>query len=216
MNEHLLYDWFGYNKTVFYYLNNITNNPLILNILKFFTDYIGNYTMFPVHFLILIFTAYRLSHIHKKDLAHEILYVNSILILLSSLMLAVTLGTLAKSNFSFPRPYCLEDINLNKTVSSIMYYSKSKCLKSFPSGHTLYATTFILSIWPMLNKPFRAIGVIIILITMTSRVILGAHFPADVLYGALMAMFVVLIARNLIKHVVIKPTLKKLKTALDL
>ncbi len=216
MNKHILYDWLGYNKAIFNFLNNITDNVFILHILKFFTDYIGNYTMFPAHFLILIFTAYKLSHIHKKDLAHEIIYVKSILILLTSLMLSVTLGSLAKINLSYMRPYCSPDININDAVSSIMYYAEAKCMKSLPSGHSLYASTFIFSIWPMLNKTFRLAGIATIVIVVFSRVILGAHFPADTFYGVLMALIVVFIARNLVKHVVIKPTLKKLKNILDI
>lgn len=216
MYKDLLYNWFGYNKTIFCYLNNITDNYIVLNILKFFTDYIGNFMMLPVHFIIIIALAYHMSQKHKKDLHTEILYLKSILTLLVAYMLFISLGTLAKENLSYARPYCSPDINLNELISSMMHYSKSKCFKSLPSGHSAYITTLVLSMWPTLNNFFKVSGIFTILLIITSRVILGAHFPADVVYGVLLGITVVLISRFLIKGIVIKPTLEKLKKALNI
>jgi undecaprenyl-diphosphatase len=55
---------------------------------------------------------------------------------------------------------------------------------SFPSGHTLHAVAFTLvalHYWPWLG----AILVPFTLLTAVSRVILGLHYPSDVLAGAL-------------------------------
>lgn len=64
---------------------------------------------------------------------------------------------------------------------------------SFPSGHatTAFATAFILAFWyPRLRGPFLGLAVLVGL----SRVVLGAHFPSDVLLGAVLGSGVALAA----------------------
>jgi len=54
---------------------------------------------------------------------------------------------------------------------------------SFPSGHTLHAVAFTIvaaSYYPMLTAPL----VLFTLLTAASRVVLGLHYPSDVLAGA--------------------------------
>lgn len=218
MYKNVLYDWFGYNKILFTSLNNITENTAILTTLQFITDYIGNYMMFPAHLCLVVLLIYTLTYTKKQTLEIDLLYIKSIITLLAALMLFLTVGELMKRYFSFVRPYCSPEIALNSTVQSIMsgHYNMHKCLRSLPSGHTQYISTFVLSMWPLLNKQLKILGASSIITVMFSRVILGAHFPADTLYGFVLAVSLVSISRLIIKNTVMKPTLKKLKDNLHI
>jgi len=208
----LLYDWAGHNLKIFDFFNNITENISVLRILKFITDYIGYYKMFPIHFVLLIFVMYVISHVKHRDIKTEVIYIRSIITLLFSIILAGTIGEIAKETLRVVRPYCSETIAINEKVASIMHYASAmdKCYKSFPSGHSLYVVTLILSIWPTLNTTFRYVGASTILLVLLSRVVLGAHFPADVLYGALIGATITLCTKFLVDKIILKSTLKRM------
>jgi undecaprenyl-diphosphatase len=68
---------------------------------------------------------------------------------------------------------------------------------SFPSGHTLHAVTVTLLILPVLPL----LGLILVPITvmiMLSRVILGLHYPTDVVVAALIGSLVAFYAGSLV------------------
>ncbi len=68
---------------------------------------------------------------------------------------------------------------------------------SFPSGHTLHAVTITLTVLPVLPM----LGFFLIPVTfmiMCSRVILGLHYPSDVLMGTAIGWLVSLVASALV------------------
>ena len=68
---------------------------------------------------------------------------------------------------------------------------------SFPSGHTLHAVTVTLLILPVLPL----LGSVLIPVTvmiMLSRIILGLHYPTDVVIAALIGPFVAFYAGSLV------------------
>ena len=218
MYKNVLYDWFGYNRILFDALNNATENAAVLKTLKFITDYIGHYMMFPIHICILMLIVYTITHTKNRNIEKELVYIKSIIVLLATLMLLMTVGQLTKIYFSFVRPYCSPDIVLNPAVKSVMNgdYHMDKCFRSLPSGHTMYVTTFVLSMWPALNKTLKRLGVATIVSVGLTRVTLGAHFPADIVYGFLLAASLSTITRLIVRNTVMKPTLRKLKDTLHI
>jgi len=90
-----------------------------------------------------------------------------------------------KNNLVRQRPYLKWNNIRNGTAPLDLY--------SFPSGHTLHAVAFTmvaLSYYPMLSPLLVCITLLIAL----SRVILGLHYPSDVLVGALIGAVVALIS----------------------
>lgn len=86
-----------------------------------------------------------------------------------------TLYRLLKRGTLRPRPY--------QALRSIAPGAAALDAFSFPSGHTLHAVAFTLvavAYYPMLVVPLALFTVL----TAASRVVLGLHYPSDVLAGA--------------------------------
>jgi undecaprenyl-diphosphatase len=89
--------------------------------------------------------------------------------------LNVAIYKIIKRRFARPRPY--------KTCPGIHACAPSLDEYSFPSGHTMHAAAFSLvlaSYYPQLGVPLWAFTLLMAL----SRVVLGLHYPSDVLIGA--------------------------------
>jgi undecaprenyl-diphosphatase len=88
-----------------------------------------------------------------------------------------------------PRPYqVLQDVWL--TGKPLDYFS-------FPSGHTLHAVTFTC----MTLAYFPSLAILVIPFSMMvamSRVVLGLHYPSDVLAGAVIGVALSVISMNII------------------
>lgn len=84
-----------------------------------------------------------------------------------------------KAKTNRPRP-CARHASIRATVPPLDQYS-------FPSGHTLHAvafTTVAVSHYPQLTWLLLPFTVLVAL----SRLVLGLHYPSDVLAGALLGM----------------------------
>lgn len=68
---------------------------------------------------------------------------------------------------------------------------------SFPSGHTLHAVTYGILL-SALYPPFTPLWMIFALLTAVARVILGLHYPSDVIMGAAIGLVHGLILANLL------------------
>jgi len=93
------------------------------------------------------------------------------------LALALTTAALAKAVFALPRPYVV----LGEAVYRAASAPDSRY--TLPSGHSVYVGVLAAALWPVLSWPGR-IGLLLFVAAVGwSRIVLGAHFPADVLAG---------------------------------
>ena len=86
-----------------------------------------------------------------------------------------------KKTINRPRPY---QIN-----SQIKNQGKAIDQFSFPSGHTLHAVIFsiiVISYYPILLLPLT----IFTLLVGFSRIILGLHYPSDVIFAVLLGFLI--------------------------
>lgn len=96
-------------------------------------------------------------------------------------MVCLLIYKLLKTSTERQRPYSFDD-SVYQNVAALDQFS-------FPSGHTLHAVNFTLVLlayypqWMMLVVPFT-------ILVALSRVVLGLHYPSDVLAGALLGLLV--------------------------
>lgn len=111
------------------------------------------------------------------------------LVLLGACVFNLALYKLIKGQTLRNRPCTTWDA-INPQTPPLDHYS-------FPSGHTLHAVTLTLIILPVLPL----LGLVLVPITlmiMCSRVILGLHYPSDVLMGTGIGYLVSLVAGGFI------------------
>ncbi len=105
----------------------------------------------------------------------------SSLILAVAMVTAMALTDLLKTAFNLPRPFQVSSLGISAR-------GEIPTNPGFPSGHTTNAFTVATVIWsryPAWRVPF----VVLAISTGVSMVILGLHFPSDVLGGVFLGIF---------------------------
>jgi len=105
----------------------------------------------------------------------------SSLILAVAMVTAMALTDVLKAAFNLPRPFQVPSLGIVARV-------EIPTNPGFPSGHTTNAFTVATMIWsryPAWRVPF----VLLAVATGVSMIILGLHFPSDVIGGAFLGIF---------------------------
>ena len=121
-----------------------------------------------------------------------------------SAIMGLTWNTMAKNIVLRRRPYFdHEGIKILRVVDpEADIYDISAQGYSFPSGHSTNVATVFSSLAINLRKRWvTVVAITIPLLTGFSRIVVGAHYPTDVLAGWLLGLISVLIVRYLQNHI---------------
>lgn len=195
--KELLYDWNGLNVSLFLFFNGIDNN--LLGQIMQIVSILGKYKMFVVYFpLVAALAWYDLGR--KQSLSDYPAYRRRWKVCLLTLMLAYALMLcwlpFLKDYFHYPRPFVV------LPEGSVRLFAEENANVSFPSGHAAFATLMVTGLWPVLSSTARGLAVLYLLGVMLSRMILGVHFPADLLGGFLLSAAGVTVARALVERLI--------------
>ena len=105
----------------------------------------------------------------------------SSLILAVAIVTAMELTDLLKAAFNLPRPFQIPSLGIAPR-------GELPTNPGFPSGHTTNAFTVATVIWSR-YAPWRIPFVVLAISTGVSMIILGLHFPSDVLGGVFLGIF---------------------------
>ena len=185
------YDWEGLNVWLFYVINNV-HSDFIDRVMLFGTaladrQYISIYVGMVAFIAVWSIHSAKLGTTIAGQRETRWLLVLSVLsigfLVDSALVIAL------KHVLALPRP------PLALPPGTVHIVGVGKLNHSFPSGHTVIATLIVGSLWPLLNRPGRAVAVVFVLWAALSRISLGMHFPVDVLGGFVLSLIVVIIVR---------------------
>jgi len=101
--------------------------------------------------------------------------------------IAIVIGDGLKYLLGRYRPIMLFEQNLY----GLHFFSTEWALNSTPSGHTLRAFSFLTAL-SMLYRRFTVVFISIAILIGVSRVVVTAHYPSDVVFGAFIGVFTAL------------------------
>lgn len=194
-NTQIWYDWHGANTQILYLLygNGVELARPYLYILEFIGDYKNvGYFAFLMALLCggqLLFRALSKNKIDGYFIRSQVAWILSFII--GYLAVAGVVGYL-KEFAHFPRPFLvLSDV---KMLYAVTIGDPSG---SFPSGHAAIAGFLTVIFWSRFKGIFSLVLLAMLVAMCWYRVAIGVHFPADVLYGALIGLLVTAIIRNM-------------------
>jgi membrane-associated phospholipid phosphatase len=184
MLKETLYDWFGLNQSLFLLINGVHNafvDPLMLT-----GTALADYRNMPVIFALLVGLVWWGQKRARPETVQNGLRL--LVLAVASYGVAVVLTAAGKYLFDFPRPLAVFS-------EHVVVLGQEKIVRSFPSGHAMFSMLVAALFWRNANLPGRVALALFVLWAGVSRVVVGAHFPADVLAGYAVGLASVPVAR---------------------
>ncbi len=169
--DSVVYDWFGSNRALFLFVNGIRApllDPLIAGL-----NLVGDPRMFPFYVATMLVVAWRRPASMPAS--------NVATFAVSYALVSALIVPVMKAAFDFPRP--AEALG----GRSVAVLGDPGIGPAFPSGHAAFAVLTACSLLPGAPRRARIVLVACAVLVCIARVSSGAHFPADVVAGALIA-----------------------------
>ena len=186
------YDWLGANAGLFHAIN--AHHAHWLDCIMLAFTWAGDHNRFPLYLSVLALATWRsFSQQPASSTARQwllILATFSIGYLLDGLLV---IGL--KTMFDFPRPPALF------APDGLVVVGAPEFNHSFPSGHASFAALVATVLWPVAKS--RSLRIALVAYVMgvgLSRCYLGFHFPADVVFGSLKSLFLIVALRLALVH----------------
>lgn len=176
--KELIYDFLGYNESIFYSINNAFSSPLMQHILKYVT-LIFDIEMFAIYYCIILGILLCRIYSLKQYTQYSFCYDFMVKLGICYACFGLTYAAL-KFSINMPRPFCSLP---NSSFTTILDLSNERCLSSFPSSHTGLAFLIVIFLWNYINTISRLFLLSIVAIVALSRIGLAMHYPADILYS---------------------------------
>lgn len=158
-----------------YFLNNFTGKSQIFDILNVFLAVYLQYFLVAVFILLLYFSA----DARRKKL--YIFWVTTISIIVARL------GITEIIRFFYHRPRPFLTFPVSKLLSNGWFYSDTEW--SFPSGHSAFFFAMATAIY-LHNKKWGVWFFVAAILMNISRIVVGVHYPSDILGGAIVGVAV--------------------------
>lgn len=178
-----LYSWGGLNDSLFLAINHAGAGGLRDHVALWGTM-AGNHALFP------FYAAGALALALKRPAT---LSTQAVLVFLVAYLIDWGVIAALKPWLDFPRPLVVLGPLAVHVVGSPEFFH------SFPSGHTAFAFTLLAGLAAGASWPLRGLLAVFALWVAWSRIAVGAHFPADVVGGALIGIAAALVADALLR-----------------
>lgn len=156
-----------FNRTLFLQLNTILNQYIPEVILLWLIDY-GDNCVFLFIFILLLLRYKRGAYLG-----------------IAALVLSALLGAFLKWSLNIPRPGSVLAVGDFHTLGKLSYQH------SFPSGHTIRSfVLFAYAYYLTSNRTLKLFLFIFAVLSGLSRIAVGAHWPLDVMMGALIPLII--------------------------
>ena len=178
-----IYDWGGANVALFHVIN--ANHRQWLDDLMLALTWSGDHNRFALYVAFIgLVTWWRIARYPGSQVGRE-------------WMLALTTFTIAylvdgllvtglKSYIDLPRPPSV------LAPDGVVVVGPPELHHSFPSGHASFSAVVAAVLWPCASSiAMRIVLVLYVIAVCLSRPYLGFHFPADVLFGSVISVLLV-------------------------
>lgn len=187
--KELIYDFYGGNIEIFYYINNTFHSTFYQHIFKYISA-IFDIEMFAIYYCailaILSYRIYSIKQYEQYSFCFDFMVKLGICYTCFGFIYAAL-----KFSVNMPRPFCSLPENSFVTILDI---SKERCLSSFPSSHAGLASLITIFLWNYIGSWIRISWIIIVTLVGISRMALAMHYPADIIYSIFIALAVYIVA----------------------
>ncbi len=175
---HQLYDWFGLNQALFKWINGM-HAPWWDGFMLALTA-AADHRTFPAYMAVALVLAFLFARLMP--------FVNVVVFGVGYVFNGLTVGYL-KDALAFPRPLAV----LGSGAVTVL--GPDRVVNSFPSGHATFAFLVAAALAPGTPRVVKVALWAFAALAALSRVAVGAHFPADVVAGALLGALTAAVIR---------------------